>query len=48
MRAATPHPTDEDVDLTDAVEHAAHLIGIPLVDHVIVTPSGRFSSVFHR
>ncbi|WP_437653195.1 JAB domain-containing protein [Sorangium sp. So ce1182] len=43
-----PKPTDEDVFLTNAVEHAAHLIGIPLADHVIVTPAGRFSSVFRR
>ncbi|MGK3966606.1 JAB domain-containing protein [Sorangium sp. So ce1667] len=43
-----PKPTDEDVFLTNAVEHAAHLIGIPLADHIIVTPAGRFSSVFRR
>ncbi|WP_438003057.1 JAB domain-containing protein [Sorangium sp. So ce321] len=33
-----PKPTDEDVFLTNAVQHAAHLIGVPLDDHVIVTP----------
>ncbi|WP_437335313.1 JAB domain-containing protein [Sorangium sp. So ce394] len=43
-----PKPTDEDVDLTNAVEHAAHLIGVPLADHVIVTPARRFSSVLRR
>ncbi|WP_437518655.1 JAB domain-containing protein [Sorangium sp. So ce1099] len=25
-----PRPTDEDVELTNAVERAAHLIGVPL------------------
>ncbi|XXX50527.1 JAB domain-containing protein [Sorangium sp. So ce119] len=47
IRAATPR-TEEDVELTSAVEHAAPLIGVPLAEHVIVTPSGRFSSVFRR
>ncbi|WP_437936884.1 JAB domain-containing protein [Sorangium sp. So ce341] len=43
-----PKPTDEDVFLTNAVEHAAHLLGLPLAEHVIVTPAGRFSSVLRR
>jgi DNA repair protein RadC len=41
-----PAPSDDDMDLTHAVEHAAHLLGVPLQDHVIVTPAGRFTSVF--
>ncbi|AUX24066.1 DNA repair protein [Sorangium cellulosum] len=41
-----PAPSDDDVVLTREVEHAAHLIGVPLQDHVIVTPAGRFASVF--
>jgi DNA repair protein RadC len=41
-----PTPSDEDLELTRAVEHAGHLIGVPLHDHVIVTPAGRFVSVF--
>ncbi|WP_437675736.1 JAB domain-containing protein [Sorangium sp. So ce131] len=41
-----PAPSDDDVVLTREVEHAAHLIGVPLQDHVIVTPSGRYTSVF--
>jgi DNA repair protein RadC len=41
-----PAPSDDDVELTRSIEHAAHLIGVPLEDHVIVTPSGRFVSVF--
>ncbi|WP_437926810.1 JAB domain-containing protein [Sorangium sp. So ce291] len=43
-----PRPTDEDVDLTSAVEHAEPPIGIALADHVIVTPAGRFSAVLRR
>jgi DNA repair protein RadC len=41
-----PAPSADDVLLTQEVEHAAHLIDVPLRDHVIVTPAGRFSSVF--
>ncbi|WP_438022006.1 JAB domain-containing protein [Sorangium sp. So ce233] len=41
-----PAPSEEDVELTHEIEHAAHLIGVPLHDHVIVTPAGRFTSVF--
>ncbi|AGP35542.1 hypothetical protein SCE1572_13990 [Sorangium cellulosum So0157-2] len=41
-----PKPTEEDVELTREIEHRAHLIGVELVDHVIVTPSGKYASVF--
>jgi DNA repair protein RadC len=41
-----PTPSEDDVELTRSIEHAAHLIGVPLQDHVIVTPAGRFASVF--
>ncbi|WP_437643634.1 JAB domain-containing protein [Sorangium sp. So ce362] len=41
-----PAPSDDDVELTREIEHAAHLIGVPLQDHVILTPAGRFASVF--
>ncbi|XXX53887.1 JAB domain-containing protein [Sorangium sp. So ce124] len=34
------------MELTREIEHAAHLLGVPLQDHVIVTPAGRFASVF--
>ncbi|WP_437766525.1 JAB domain-containing protein [Sorangium sp. So ce764] len=40
-----PAPSAEDVLLTQEVEHAAYLNDVPLRDHVIVTPAGRFSSV---
>ncbi|WP_441285632.1 JAB domain-containing protein [Sorangium sp. KYC3313] len=41
-----PAPSADDVLLTQEIEHAAHLIDVPLRDHVIVTPAGRYSSVF--
>ncbi|AGP40764.1 JAB domain-containing protein [Sorangium cellulosum] len=41
-----PTPSDEDVELTRGIEHRAHLIGVELVDHVVVCPNGKFSSVF--
>ncbi|KYF91274.1 hypothetical protein BE17_27350 [Sorangium cellulosum] len=42
------HATDEVADLTRAAEHAAHLIGVPLANPVIITAAGRISSVFRR
>jgi DNA repair protein RadC len=41
-----PAPSADDVLLTQEIEHAAHLIDVPLRDHLIVTPAGRYSSVF--
>ncbi|MDC0743209.1 JAB domain-containing protein [Polyangium mundeleinium] len=38
------NPSIEDVKLTVRVQGIADLIGMPLVDHIIVTASGRFSS----
>ncbi|KYF81624.1 hypothetical protein BE17_51980 [Sorangium cellulosum] len=32
----------------DAGEHAAYLLGVPIADHVMVTPAGRLSSMFRR
>ncbi|WP_437607321.1 JAB domain-containing protein [Sorangium sp. So ce834] len=43
-----PTPSDDDVELTNEIEHRAHLIGIELKDHVIVCPSGKYASVFRR
>ncbi|XYH97989.1 JAB domain-containing protein [Sorangium sp. So ce1128] len=43
-----PKPTDEDIMLTNEIEHRAHLVGVELKDHVIVCPSGRYASVFKR
>ncbi len=42
-----PTPSPDDIELTHAIEHTAHLLGVPLVDHVIVTPAGKFASALH-
>jgi len=39
-----PKPSPEDIELTLRVQQSADLLGMPLVDHVIVVASGRFSS----
>lgn len=44
--SGSPLPSDEDVHLTKAVKAAGETIGIPLVDHVIVTPHGKYFSLF--
>jgi len=38
-------PSDEDVRLTEHLAAAAHLIGIPLLDHVVVSAEGLYSFV---
>ncbi|WP_437309608.1 JAB domain-containing protein [Sorangium sp. So ce388] len=43
-----PKPTDEDIVMTNEIEHRAHLIGVELVDHVVVCPNGKYASVFRR
>jgi DNA repair protein RadC len=40
-----PLPSAEDLELTRRMADAAALVGAPLVDHVIVTPSGKYSSM---
>jgi DNA repair protein RadC len=40
-----PTPSEDDVDTTSAIEHAAHRIGLELTHHVIVTPKGRWAAV---
>jgi DNA repair protein RadC len=40
-----PAPSAEDVAMTRVVEAAAATIGVPLVDHVIVTGDGRHASM---
>jgi DNA repair protein RadC len=41
-----PAPSDEDIAFTTAMKRAADVVGIPLVDHVIVSPDGRHASLF--
>lgn len=41
-----PHPSDADINMTDVAFRAGMLMGIPLVDHIIVSPNGdHFSMV---
>jgi DNA repair protein RadC len=40
-----PLPSTEDVSMTRRIVEAASMIGMPLVDHVIVAPSGKYSSM---
>lgn len=41
-----PTPSDEDVRSTRGLVRAGELLGIPVLDHIIVTPSGGFVSMF--
>ena len=38
-------PSPEDLEMTRTLREAGQLIGIPLIDHVIVSSSGKFSSL---
>jgi DNA repair protein RadC len=38
-----PTPSDDDIDFTRRIHEAGEVLGIPLVDHVIVSKSGYFS-----
>lgn len=38
-------PSPEDIEMTRTLREAGQLIGIPLLDHVIVSSSGKFSSL---
>lgn len=43
--AGDPTPSAADLATTKRVAEAADLVGSPLVDHVIVTPEGRYASM---
>jgi len=40
-----PAPSPEDVEMTRAVAEAGLVVGVPLVDHIVLTPSGQYSSL---
>jgi len=40
-----PMPSPEDLALTKRLVEAGNMIGIPIVDHIIITPDGRYSSL---
>ncbi len=41
--SGNPRPSREDLELTERFRRAGELLGIPLVDHVVVTRSGHVS-----
>jgi DNA repair protein RadC len=43
--SGSPSPSREDISMTRALAHAAEIVGVPLVDHVIVTASGAYCSL---
>jgi DNA repair protein RadC len=43
--SGSPEPSDEDVNMTALVAEAADIVGVPLLDHVVVTASGAFTSM---
>jgi DNA repair protein RadC len=38
-------PSPEDIDMTKAVAEAGMIVGVPLVDHVILSPDGHYTSM---
>lgn len=46
--SGNPTPSVEDVELTNAVEHAALLIGMEMTHHVVLTPSERWASIMNQ
>jgi DNA repair protein RadC len=40
-----PTPSPEDLAMTKRIVEAGAVLGIPLVDHVILAPSGKYSSM---
>jgi len=40
-----PMPSQEDITLTTAVCAAGKVVGIPIADHVVVSPNGRHASM---
>ncbi|HZO14441.1 MAG TPA: DNA repair protein RadC [Polyangiaceae bacterium] len=43
--SGSPEPSDEDVSMTAIVAEAADIVGVPLLDHVVVTASGAYTSM---
>ena len=43
-----PTPSAEDASMTRAVARAAEVVGVPLLDHVVVTASGSYVSLLER
>jgi len=43
--SGSPAPSEADVETTRKIAAAGHMIGIPVLDHMIVTPSGACASI---
>jgi len=43
--SGVPRPSEEDIRSTSHIREAGELVGVPLLDHVIVAPDGRFASL---
>lgn len=41
--SGNPEPSDDDIRFTTRIQEAGELMGVPLIDHVIVSKSGYFS-----
>ncbi|UQA57111.1 JAB domain-containing protein [Polyangium aurulentum] len=46
--SGNPTPTKEDIVFTQQVLQAGDLVGMPLLDHVVVTSSGQYSNIVVR
>jgi DNA repair protein RadC len=44
----SPEPSPADIRVTRRLIRAGEIIGIPLLDHIILTPNGEFSSMRER
>ncbi len=40
-----PNPSPEDVEMTHRIAHAGRAIGLPVLDHVVVSSTGRYTSL---
>jgi DNA repair protein RadC len=43
--SGSPTPSEADIEMTQAVSLAADIVGVPLLDHVVVTASGDYCSM---
>ena len=46
--SGTPEPSESDIKTTMRLKHAAELLGIGLIDHIIITKTGYFSFLEHN
>jgi DNA repair protein RadC len=42
------NPSEDDARTTGSLVEASKLLGIPIVDHIIVSPGNRFASMYER